>query len=276
MPLYQVIVLAVIQALTEFIPVSSSAHLELAPILLGWKDPGLAFDIALHFGTLLALILYFFKDWLQVIAEGLGMQYGNDSQLRRNPKLLWYMIAGTIPLGLAGLLFKKQAETVWRNSYLIGFMLVAVGLLMWFAERAARARKQIGDISFADAALIGAAQALAVVPGTSRSGITISTGLIRDLTRETAARFSFLLSAPAIAATALKGFWDLQKHEGGVPPDMVVPFIVGILISGVGGAVVIGYFLKYLRGHSLMPFIYYRLIFGIIVVALHVLRVTAE
>jgi undecaprenyl-diphosphatase len=276
MPLYQVIVLAIIQALTEFIPVSSSAHLELAPILFGWKDPGLAFDIALHFGTLLALLIYFFKDWVQLIAEGVGLKFGTDTELRRNPKLLWYIIIGTIPLGLAGLLFKKQAESDWRNSYLIGFMLIAVGILMWFAEKAARIRKEMGDISFTDAALIGLSQALAVVPGTSRSGITISTGLMRDLTRETAARFSFVLSAPAIAAAALKGFWDMHNHEGGIPPGMGTPFLVGIVISGVGGAVVINYFLKYLRRNSLMPFIYYRIIFGIIVIALHVFRVTAE
>ncbi|MBV8820919.1 MAG: hypothetical protein JO022_21340 [Acidobacteriaceae bacterium] len=276
MPLYQVIVLAIIQALTEFIPVSSSAHLELAPILFGWKDPGLAFDIALHFGTLLALLIYFARDWLQLIAEGLGMKFGGDDQLRRNPRMLWYIIIGTIPLGLAGLLFKKQAETVWRNSYLIGFMLVAVGILMWFAERAARTRKDMGDISLTDASLIGISQALAVVPGTSRSGITISTGLLRDLTRESAARFSFLLSAPAIAAAAIKGFYDLNKHEGGIPPGMGAPFLIGILISGIGGAIVIGFFLKYLRRNSLMPFIYYRIIFGIIVIALHLLRVTAE
>jgi undecaprenyl-diphosphatase len=276
MPLYQVVVLALIQALTEFIPVSSSAHLELAPILFGWKDPGLAFDIALHFGTLLALIIYFFKDWLQVIGEGVGLRVGNDPELRKNPRLLWYMILGTIPIGIAGLLFKKQAEGEWRSSYLIGFMLISVGILMWFAERAARQRKEMGEISLVDAALIGLSQALAVVPGTSRSGITISAGLMRDLTRETAARFSFLLSAPAIAAAALKGFWDLHKHEGGVPHEMVVPFLLGIVISGVGGAVVIGFFLKFLRRNTLLPFIYYRIIFGIIVIALHIFRVTAE
>ena len=267
MPLYQVVVLALIQALTEFIPVSSSAHLALAPWLFGWKDPGLVFDIALHVGTVLALIVYFFKDWLQVIAEGLGLRFGHDRELSQNPKLLWYMILGTIPLGLAGLIFGKQAESTWRNPYIIGSMLIGVGLFMWAAERAARLRKDLGYVNLADAGVIGVAQALAVVPGTSRSGITIAAGLFRDLNREAAARFSFLLSTPAILAAALKKLYDIRK-EGGIPHEMQIPFLVGVVVSALAGAVVIAFFLKYMRRGSLMPFVYYRIVFGIIVIAL--------
>jgi undecaprenyl-diphosphatase len=276
MPIYQVIVLAVIQALTEFLPVSSSAHLALAPWLFGWKDPGLVFDIALHAGTLVAIVLYFFRDWIQVIAEGFGLRAGNDPQLTRNPRLLWYMILGTIPVGVAGLLFNKQAEGPWRNPYLIGSMLVIVGIFMWLAEKWATMRKDIGQLNVTDAAVIGASQALAVVPGTSRSGITITSGLFRDLDREAAARFSFLLSTPAIAAAALKGVHDIRK-QGGIPHEMQLPFVLGIAVSGILGVVVIAFFLRYLRGHSLKPFIIYRIIFGILIIALaNYLRFSAE
>jgi undecaprenyl-diphosphatase len=276
MPLYQVIVLAIIQGLTEFLPISSSAHLALAPWLFGWKDPGLVFDIALHAGTLAAVVIYFFRDWVHIIGQAFGFHVRHDRDLSPNPRLLWYIVIGTIPVGLAGLLFSKQAETTWRNPYLIGAMLIAVGILMWIAESMASSRKNISHVTLEDAGIIGMAQALAVVPGTSRSGITITAGLFRDLNRESAARFSFLLSTPAIAAAALKGMWDIRKH-GGIPPDMRLPFIVGIIVSGLVGAIVIGFFLQYLRRNTLKPFVYYRIIFGIIVVALaYLFRFHAE
>jgi undecaprenyl-diphosphatase len=267
MPLYQVIVLALIQAITEFLPISSTAHLALAPWLFGWKDPGLTFDIALHAGTLLAILVYFFRDWIQIIAEGFGFQGGYDPELRQNRSLLWLLAAGSIPIGVIGLLFNKQAETAWRSPYVIGTMLIVVGVLMWIAERLAHGKKNLGQVQWGDGIAIGVAQALAVVPGTSRSGITITAGLFRSLSREAAARFSFLLATPAIAAAAAKDLWDMRKH-GGLAPDMRTPFAVGIAVSAIAGVVVIAYFLKYLRRKSLMPFVYYRIAFGIIVIAL--------
>jgi undecaprenyl-diphosphatase len=267
MPLYQVVVLAVIQALTEFAPVSSSAHLALAPWLFGWKDPGLTFDVALHFGTLAAILIYFFRDWVQIVGQGLGLSAGSDPELKQNRALLWLLAAASIPIGIIGFLFNKQAETTWRNPYLIGTMLIVIGIVMWIAERRGAGNKPMGHISWGDGFAIGIAQALAVVPGTSRSGITITAGLFRGLSRETAARFSFLLSAPAIAAAALKKYWDIHKH-GGIAPDMKVPFLLGIVLSAILGAIVIAVFLRYLRRNSLMPFVYYRIVFGIIVIAL--------
>jgi len=267
MPLYQVIVLALIQAITEFLPISSTAHLALAPWLFGWKDPGLTFDIALHAGTLLAILVYFFRDWIQIVAEGFGFQGGYDPELRQNRSLLWLLAAGSIPIGVVGLLFNKQAETTWRSPYVIGTMLIVVGVLMWVAERLAHGKKDLGQVRWGDGIAIGVAQALAVVPGTSRSGITITAGLFRSLSREAAARFSFLLATPAIAAAAVKDLWDMRKH-GGLTPDMRMPFAVGIAVSAIAGVVVIAYFLKYLRRKSLMPFVYYRIAFGIIVIAL--------
>jgi len=267
MPLYQVIVLAIVQGLTEFLPVSSTAHLELVPWLFGWKDPGLSFDIALHVGTLAAVVLYFWKDWVQIIAQGFGMRVSGDRELEKSPNLLWLLVIGSIPVGIAGFLLQKRAETSWRSPYVIGAMLIIVGIVMWIADRKTNGRQTLAHVKGMDAIAIGAAQALAVVPGTSRSGITITAALFRDFERSAAARFSFLLSTPAIAAAAAKDFWDLRKH-GGIPPGMGMPFVVGILVSGIVGAIVIAFFLKYLRTHQLTPFVWYRIIFGIIVIAL--------
>lgn len=266
MPLYQVIVLAIVQGLTEFLPISSTAHLKLVPWLLGWKDPGLAFDIALHVGTLAAVLIYFYKDWIQIIAQAFGARVRGDWELGKNPKLFWMLVIGSIPVGVAGLLFGKQAETTWRSPYVIGAMLIIVGIVMWIADRKTNGSRKLGDVTRMDALTIGAAQALAVVPGTSRSGITITAALFRDFDRAAAARFSFLLSTPAIAAAAAKDAWDLRKH--GHLPLEVGPLVVGIAVSGIVGALVIAFFLNFLRRHSLAPFVWYRIIFGIIVVAL--------
>jgi undecaprenyl-diphosphatase len=266
MPLYQVIVLAIVQGLTEFLPISSTAHLKLVPWLFGWQDPGLAFDIALHAGTLAAVLIYFYKDWIQIIAQAFGARVRGDRELSKNPKLLWLLVIGSIPVGVAGLLFGKQAETTWRSPYVIATMLILVGLVMWIADRKTTGYRALGEVRGLDAITIGAAQALAVVPGTSRSGITITAALFRDFDRAAAARFSFLLSTPAIAAAAAKDAWDLHKHSH--LPLEKGPLVVGVVVSGIVGAMVIGFFLKYLRRHSLTPFVWYRVIFGIIVFAL--------
>ncbi len=269
MPLYQAFVLGIIQALTEFLPISSTAHLILMPWLFGWKDPGLVFDVALHAGTLVAILIYFFRDWVQIIGQGFGLKIGNDSQLKQNPKLLWLLAVASVPIGIFGYLFDKQVETTWRSPYLIGAMLIVVGVLIWIAERRRVGEKSMDKVSWADGLTIGFAQTLSIVPGTSRSGITIVAGLFRRLNRETAARFSFVLSSPAIAAAVLKKLWDVHK-EGGIPHDMVAPFAVGVAVSGILGIIVIAYFLRYLRRSNLMPFVYYRIVFGIIVIALAV------
>jgi len=267
MPLFQVVVLALIQGITEFLPISSTAHLALAPWLLGWADPGLTFDIALHVGTLVAILVYFFRTWLQIIAQAIGVHYGEDDALRRNPGLLWLLAVGSIPIGIFGYIFGRQAETTWRSPFVIGTMMVVVGILMWVGERAGSRKKDLSAVTFTDSLAIGAAQAIAIIPGTSRSGITITAGLFRNLDRTTAARFSFLLSAPAIAAAAAKALHDLMKH-GGIPQGMHTPFVLGIVISALSGLAVIALLLRFLQRHTLYFFIYYRIIFGMIVIAL--------
>lgn len=270
MPLYQAIVLAIVQGFTEFLPISSSAHLYLVPWLLGWPDQGLDFDIALHIGTLVAVLLYFFKDWLQVTAQAFGISYGDDPELKQSPRLLWYLVAASLPAGLIGLKFKDTIETTLRSPFVMGTMLIAIGILLWVAERVSEKRKHIGELTLTDTMLIGTSQALALIPGTSRSGITISTGLFRGLTHSAAARFSFLLSTPIVAASGLKSVYDLSKH--GLTEGMMAPFLVGIAGSAVVGLAVIAFFLKVIRSHGLKPFIAYRIIFGIIVIALAFVR----
>ena len=271
MPLLQVIVLAIVQGLTEFLPVSSTAHLYLTSWLLGWNAEGLDFDIALHIGTLFAVLIYFFSDWVQIISQGLKLGKAQDDDLRQNPKLLWLLIIGTIPGGIAGLLLDKYAENNWRSPFVIGVMLVLVGILMWVADSSSLGARSLAAVHETDAVAIGLAQALAVVPGTSRSGITITAGLFRNFSREAAARFSFLLSTPIIGAAAAKALYDMHKH-GGMHAILNTSFLVGVLVSAVTGCAVIAWFLNYLRRSSLRPFIYYRIIFGIIVLALAFIR----
>jgi undecaprenyl-diphosphatase len=268
MPILHVLVFAVIQGITEFLPISSSAHLALAPWLLGWPEHGLVFDIALHFGTLLAVLLYYWRDWLQIVLQGFGLPWGNDEELKGNPGILWLIAAASVPIGIAGWLLHDYAEGPWHTNYLLmGGMLVGVGLLMALADRLGKRQRTLKELGLRDALVIGAAQALAVVPGTSRSGITITAALFRNLDRPAAARFSFLVSTPAITAAALKSFWDLHQ-QGGIPADMRMAFALGVLASGLTGWAFIAILIRYLRTHTLRFFVYYRLIFGIIVIAL--------
>jgi undecaprenyl-diphosphatase len=267
MPLYQVVILAIVQGLTEFLPISSTAHLHLTTWLLGWQAESLSFDVMLHVGTLVALVLYFIRDWIQIVGQGFGMHVGHDEQLKQNRSLLWLLVIGTVPIGIAGLLFKNEAEGAWRTPWVMGAMLIAIGILMGIAEKVSRRLRDLSTLYLPDALAIGIAQALAVVPGTSRSGITISAGLFRNLEREAAARFSFLLATPAIAAAAVGAFRELHKaHE--LHTVLSTTFGVGVAVSAITGWIVIAWFLHYLRRASFRPFVYYRIAFGILVLIL--------
>jgi len=271
MPILQVIILAVVQGLTEFLPVSSTAHLYLTSWLLGWQTEALSFDVMLHLGTLLAILIYFFSDWVQLLGRGFGLRIGGDEELKRNPMLLWLLAIATVPVGVFGYLFNKQAEGEWRTPWVMGCMLIAVGVVMWIAENMGRKMRDLGSVNLPDAVVIGLSQALAIIPGTSRSGITISAGLFRNLDRQAAARFSFLLSAPAIGGAVSKTLWDMHKQHL-LRGMLTTGFAVGVVVSAVTGAAVIAWFLHYLRRSSLRPFVFYRIIFGIIVLALAFIR----
>ena len=273
MPLYQVVMLALVQAATEFLPISSTAHLIVVPWLFGWQDQGLLFDVALHLGTVIAVLLYFAKTWIRLVFLAAGRKVMSarphelDSDLEDNPRLFAYLVAATFPAGIAGLLFEDYVKTTLRSPLVVAMMLIAIGLVIWWAERVSRRERNLGTVSLGDALAIGFAQALALVPGTSRSGITISVGLLRGLRRTAAARFSFLLSSPIILAASLKAGWDVWQ-QGGLGGESFTPFLLGIVVSAVAGYAVIGYFLRYLQRSTMRVFVYYRIIFGIMIVVL--------
>ena len=266
MPLYQAFVLAVVQGLTEFLPVSSTAHLILFPWLLGWKDPGLTFDVALHAGTLVAVLLYFWRYWLDMLRVILGVGQPANPSLGENRKLFWFLVVATLPAGAAGWRFEHAAEEQLRSPIIIGVTLIAVGLCMWAGERLGSRKHDLGHVGFWDSLLVGVAQAFAVIPGVSRSGSTMTAGLLRGMTRETAARFSFLLSTPIIAGAALKKGLEI-RHEG-LPPEMHLPFLVGVIVAGLVGYGVIAFLIRYLERRTFRIFIVYRLLLGVVVLAL--------
>lgn len=276
MSLLHAIILALVQALTEFLPVSSTAHLILFPWLLGWSDPGLAFDVALHAGTLLALVLYFIKDWLTLIVCGLGGKYPANAapeEVAQHRRMFWFMVVGTIPAAVVGKLFHHQIEDTLRTPMIVGTSLVVIGLLMWFADSLPGLTRKLEQSNWGDAIGIGTAQAVALWPGVSRSGITITAGLFRKFTREAATRFSFLLSAPVIAGAVASELPKLVKmHKAG---GLELPFstlLISVLVAGIAGYFVIAFFLRYLQTRTLKVFIVYRVLLGIIVLALAFLR----
>jgi len=266
----QALLLAVVQGGTEFLPVSSSGHLILVPYFLKWPDQGLAFDIATHVGTLLAILAYFRWDVRDlVIGFFTGQPRSADGDY--NPRRLALMIVlATIPAGIAGLLFKDWVETQARSALLVAGTTIVYGLLLGLADRVGRHAKTIGEIGWQAALVIGLAQALAIVPGTSRSGVTITAALLLGLTRPAAARFSFLLGIPVFTLAALKQGLDLL--ETGIPPGDLLPMGIGLVGSAVIGYAVIAWLLKWLRSRSLQVFMIYRLILGAVILATLFLR----
>lgn len=265
MDLFQAAILGVVQGLTEFMPISSSAHLVLVPWLLRWNDPGLTFDVALHFGTLVAVLGYFWRDWL-AIAISLYASIRERALGDTRRRLGWFIALATIPGVAAGVILESQAESVFRDTRLIAVMLIALGLFLLFAESVGKRAKEMDRLSLKDSMLIGVAQAFAIIPGVSRSGSTISAGLICGLTRDTAARFSFLLGTPIIGGAAFKAFYEVI--EVGLAPDQVSGFGIGMLSSAVSGYLCIGLLLRYLRRNSTGVFVAYRLVLGLGVLAL--------
>jgi undecaprenyl-diphosphatase len=280
MSLVHAIIMALVQALTEFLPVSSTAHLILFPWLFHWQDPGLAFDVALHAGTLVALVLYFFRDWLTLLLCGVGLKYPASApaeEIAQHRRMFWYMVLGTIPAAVGGVLFHHQIEETLRQPKIVGVSLVVVALLMWWADSRKNLSRKLEESNLTDAAAIGTAQAIALWPGVSRSGITITTGLFRGLTREAATRFSFILSMPAILGAVVMELPKLIKmHKAGGLDLPLSTLAVSIVVSGIAGYFVIAFFLRYLQTRTLKVFVVYRLVFGIIVLLLAFLQAGAR
>lgn len=267
MPLYQAVVLAIVQGITEFLPISSTGHLVLFPWFLGWKDPGLTFDVALHAGTLLAVFVYFWRMWVDMIKAAAGRGDSKNPEVRENRRLFWLLVIGTIPGAIAGVLFEKKADTAFRNPLVIGVALIVVALVMWAGEKVTRDNESLKEVSLLDAAIVGIAQAFAVIPGVSRSGSTMSAGLLRNMKRETAARFSFLLSTPIIAGAVILKAHEVHK-AGGLPHAMRMPFLAGIIVSAVVGFFVIGWLIRFLETRTFKGFVVYRIALGVVVLAL--------
>jgi undecaprenyl-diphosphatase len=283
LPIYQAVVLAIIQGLAEFIPVSSSGHLIIVRRLLGWNELSpaheLTFDVALHFGTLLSVLFYFRRTWFQIIRAALGgkvVRFSEASDTDQNLTadeqkeerlLLWFFVIATIPGAIAGKLLEHSAEDYFREHiYLIATALIVVALLMWWGEKVSKLTKPLTRISLVDALIVGCAQATALIPGVSRSGSTITAGLFRNMTREAAVRFSFLLSTPIIAGAALLKAHELRKE--GLPAGMHMPFLVGVLVSAIVGYAAISWLIRYLQSNSLKVFIVYRIVVGVVVIGL--------
>ena len=258
----QIVLLALIQGITEFLPISSSAHLILVPVLTGWQDQGLAFDVAVHVGTLLAVVLYFRRELLRMAREWLVSLTGR--RFTADAKLAWAVIFATIPAGLAGLLLENFIEHALRSPVVIALATIGFGLLLWWADATGRRVRSEHHIGWRDVVVIGVAQALALIPGTSRSGITMTAALAMGLTREAAARFSFLLSIPIILAAGGLETLELVDDPNPVAWDVLVS---GAVLSGVSAFFCIHFFLKLLERVGMLPFVIYRLVLGVFLLA---------
>ncbi len=271
-------VLGVIQGLTEFLPVSSSAHLILVPWIAGWRPEGLFFDVSLHVGTALAILAYFWTDWIELAGEVLrGIV---ERKPLGNPKrrLAWFLVVGTLPAMAVGLTLEKTVESSLRSPLVTVFTLIAFGALLYAAERVSRMNRSLDRFTWGDSIWIGLSQALALIPGVSRSGITISTALLRNADRSSAARFSFLLSTPVIVGAGLLEGWRFVKvlrHPGLVAGGAGIFEIKwSVLFAGTVSAAVIGflcirYFLRYIQTNSFLPFVIYRFVLALVVLTFY-------
>jgi undecaprenyl-diphosphatase len=249
------VVFGLVQGLGEFLPISSSAHLVLVPWLFGWEDPGLTFDIALHVGTLVAVVIYFWKDWLQLIAKGFTDVKSVEG------RLFWYLAAASVPGAIGGFLLEKSAETIFRSPFLIAVALILMGLLLYWADKRSTRTIELRNVTLRTSILIGVSQVLAIVPGVSRSGITMTTGLLAGMTRESAAKFSFLLSTPIIFGAALVKLPHVLSHSSMITTN----FMIGMLVSCISGLLSIGFLLRYVQTRNFLPFALYRFALGLLV-----------
>jgi len=258
----QAVILGLAQGLGEFLPISSSAHLVLIPWFFRWTDPGLTFDVALHIGTLVAVVLYFWKDWWQLIIKGF-------SDVRSvQGRLFWYLVAASVPGAIGGFLLEEKAETIFRSPVLIAVMLIGMGILLYWADRRSAKNIGINNMTFGTSILIGISQALAIIPGVSRSGITMTTGLLMGMTREGAARFSFLLSTPIILGAAMVKLPHIISNSSMI----TVSFMIGMVVSCVIGVVSIGFLLRYVQTKNFLPFAWYRFLLGALIIMMTIVR----
>jgi undecaprenyl-diphosphatase len=268
---FESIVLGVVQGLTEFLPISSTAHLRIVPAFVGWDDPGAAYTAVTQLGTMAAVVLFFREDLWRIGTAWLGslrtVRADRRARLGLDARLGWYILFATIPIGIFGLAFKDQIETGARNLYLIGIAMIVVGFVLLAAEEVSKRNREIEDIEARDAVGVGLAQTLALVPGVSRSGSTIAAGLFLGLDRPAAARFSFLLSVPAVVLSGL--FELLGIITGSEQQDVATSkLVISTLCAFVVGYAAIAWLLRYLASHSTVVFVVYRVVVGSLVLVL--------
>jgi undecaprenyl-diphosphatase len=266
MTVFQALVLGVVQGLAEFLPISSSAHLALAPWLFGWPEPGLGFDVALHVGTLVAVLVYFRREWLRLLAAAWGIVRTRRIETTEQRRVLFLIIA-TIPGALGGLALQGYAETVFRAPVLIASALIVMGIILWLVDIASPENRPLCRMRWYDSLLIGIAQILALVPGVSRSGGTITAALALRFDRDSAATFSFLMSMPIIAGAAIVEVPDVLRNGG-----LGLPLVIGVLAAAVSGWAAIAILLRYVRRNSYGVFAAYRIVLGALILLLIWLR----
>jgi undecaprenyl-diphosphatase len=259
MGLLHAVVLGIVQGVTEFLPISSTAHLRIVPELLGWPDAGAAYTAMIQLGTVAAVIVYFWADLVRLgraFFEGLfrGAPLGTQ-----DARLAWYVLVGSLPIGILGLLFKRHIETSLRSLYVIALAMVVLALLLLLAERIAAHQRTLSEMTWKDGIIIGLCQAVALIPGSSRSGTTLTGGLALGFRREDAARYSFLLSVPATAAA---GLFEMRHLVRSGEPFTGVDVLVGTVVAFVSGILAIAWLLRFLRTQSTVVFIVYRLLLG--------------
>jgi undecaprenyl-diphosphatase len=266
MTVVQAITLGVVQGITEFLPISSIAHLRVIPALLGWLDPGAAFSAVIQLGTLAAVVVYFGSDVWTMTREALKGVASGRPWAGREARLAWFILLGTVPIAVCGVAFKRYIVGDLRSLYVISGSLIVLGILLWVAEKRAAFRREVADVGWADSQVIGLAQALALIPGSSRSGTTITAAMFLGLTREAAARFSFLLGIPAIGAAGLFELWELVKH--GLGGAELSALAIGSAASAVSGYLAIDLLLRYLRTRTTYVFVWYRIGLGLLLLVL--------
>ena len=279
----QAIVLGIVQGLTEFIPISSSAHLIIVPWLFHWNSPSLAFDISLHLGTLISLLWFFITDWIHLLKAGISSIF--ERKIRNDPyrKLAWQIVLGCIPGAIVGVLFESQIEELFHKPDVpvtmqamlaMAGIIILLGVLLFIAERGAKHRKNLYELSMKNAMLIGLAQALSIFPGVSRSGSTITAGLATGIRREDAARFSFLLGAPLVAGAGIIGAIDVftQLSAEGLAPSELLFYLIGFITSAIVGYLCIKLMLRFLQKNSTDIFVYYRFALAVMIIGVALKR----
>jgi len=265
--LFEAIVLGIVQGLTEFLPVSSTAHLRIVPAFAGWEDPGAAFTAVTQLGTMVAVLIYFREDLLRITRTWFASLRTPRLRKELDARMGWYILLGTIPIGIFGLAFKDQIETGARDLYLNGTALIVLGLVLLQAERVGKRNRGVESISTRDGLIVGFSQALALVPGVSRSGATITAGLFLGLERAAAARFSFLLSIPAVVLSGLLELASISSGEEGENTGALT-LIVATVLAFVVGYASIAFLLRFLATRSTVIFVAYRVVLGVLVIAL--------